>query len=207
MGRRSVLVAVALWLGVVVVVSGATWTVIDAAGRDVTTRPASDPAAAGVPASTTSNGATSPTRRATRTPRPRHPRSPAPSRPATTAPAATVGPATSTPPPAPSPAAGATTRAPAPRPSTRAPDPVERTWAGSVGSVTARCTGSRIALAAATPADGWRMQVDERGPGRIEVEFRSATSDRAEDESEDHGDSVDVRAECAGGVPRFRVDT
>ena len=153
MGRRSMVLAAGLWLAVVVVVSVVTWTVIDAAGRDVTARP------------------TEPTRR----------------------PASTT---------------------PAPRSSTVAPPPAaqpqERTWAGRAGSVTARCTGGTISLVSATPADGWRMEVEDRGPSRVRVELRSL--DRSREDGDDHsgsgdGDEVEVRAECSGGVPGFRVDS
>ncbi len=217
MGRRPLVLGAALWLAVVVVVSVATWTVIDAAGRDVTARPASDPAAAGVPAST-STAAPSPTARATTKRRPhRSPgatvtRRPTPAATTTPTTAPTTAPTTvpSTARPAPAPTAAATTRAPSPRPSPRPAAPVaeERTWAGRAGSVTARCTGGRIALTSATPADGWRMEVEERGPGRVRVELHAVSGERAGEGSEDGGeDSVDVVAECSGGVPRFRVQT
>jgi hypothetical protein len=159
MGRRSIVLAAGLWLAVVVVVSVATWTVIDAAGRDVTARPSIDPGAAGGATSTPSTTAASP--RAT------------PSRMPTAAPVPT-------------------TPDPGPRPQ-------ERTWAGSAGSVTARCAGGTISLVSATPADGWRMEVEDRGPGRVRVELRSG------DDGEER--EVEVRAECSGGVPGFRVDS
>ena len=45
-------------------------------------------------------------------------------------------------------------------------------------------------------ADGYRLVVGADGPGEIEVEFRSTSS----------SGSVQVHAECEGGVPRFEVE-
>ncbi len=209
--RRALSIGVAVWLLVVVVVSVATWTVIDAAGRDVTARPASDPGAA--------TGATSATEASPRPPgtvTPRPTRKPRPTRTPTTsprsaAPTTSVSPeATATTPTTPE--QGPTSQpSPTRRPSpTRepAPTPQERTWAGRAGTVSVRCVGARISLLSATPANGWRYEVDERGPQRVKVQFQSAGSDRSESESEGSGDEqeIEVRAECAGGVPRFRTD-
>lgn len=218
MGRRSVLLAVGLWLAVVVVVSGATWAVIDAAGRDVTTRPAADPAATGGALRTVTPETSAPRATPTARPRPSRPSRPTrtPSRTRTT-PAVPVPSAVATEQPDVTTPASPVTTAPAPRPSTRpatkstppapAPRPQERTWSGRAGSVAARCTGSTIGLASAWPGDGWRMQVDERGPSRVKVEFHLARSDREAESESETADSVEVRAECVGGVPRFRVDS
>jgi len=72
-----------------------------------------------------------------------------------------------------------------------------RAWQGAAGTVVARCAGSAVTLQSATPTDGWRIEVKERGPREIEVEF------------EQNGGSegrTRVDGGCAGGVPRFVVD-
>ena len=183
MGRRSMVLAAAVWLAVVAVVSVATWTVIDAAGRDVTARPGGDPAAAAGASGTRST----------------------PSR-------------SRTPGPSPTGASTPTRTTPVPPSTNASPEPQERTWAGSAGSVSARCTGGDIDLLSASPANGWRMEVDERGPSRVRVEFRG-TSTRSGPGSDDGGragggdgddgggDKVEVRAQCGGDVPRFRLDS
>ena len=195
--RRSLTIGALVWLAVVVVVSVATWTVIDAAGRDVTARPAGDPVGAGPLVRSTAPAATSSPQRSrtpAATPRTRTPR---PTR--TTAAAPSVPPSTA--PPVDRPTSQAEPR-PAQAP---APAAQERTWSGSAGTVTVRCVGRRASLVSATPADGWRMEVKDRGPDRVRVELES----RGESGEAYDGDSdkADVRAECLGGSPRFRVDS
>ena len=203
MVRRPVLVGVAVWLAVVTVVSVATWTVIDAAGRDVTARPASDPAAArglGSTGATTSSPATTPTSSAaTRTARPPRTRSP---RATASPPTAATAPTTAAPPPATTAAAPSRTPDPDPPP---APTARERTWTGAAGTVTSRCVGSRISLVTATPSNGWRMEVDDRGPARVRVEFKTSGESEGGEDGEDR--EAEVRAECVGGSPRYRVGT
>ena len=77
------------------------------------------------------------------------------------------------------------------------PGPVRRTWQGAAGVVVAECTGSAIKLTGASPASGWRYEVDDRGPARVRVEF----------EAVDEEGEVRVEAVCAGGAPTFSVDT
>jgi hypothetical protein len=66
-------------------------------------------------------------------------------------------------------------------------------WSGSGGKVTARCTGEEIALVAATPADGYSVEVKDRGPTQLQLEF------------ERRGASAESRvsATCVAGVPVF----
>jgi hypothetical protein len=71
---------------------------------------------------------------------------------------------------------------------------VSRSWFGSSGRVTASCTGGRVALQSASPADGWRVEVGARGPEEVEVTFKKGGDD---------GSEVQVRARCSGGAPRF----
>ena len=68
------------------------------------------------------------------------------------------------------------------------------TWTGTAGTVTVQCTGSAIALQAATPASGYSAEVDESGPEHVEVELES-------DDSE-----ATVEAACVNGQPHFEAD-
>jgi hypothetical protein len=77
------------------------------------------------------------------------------------------------------------------------PTAVERTWSGVGGVVVVVCRGTAAELRAATPDDGFAVEVDDTGPDRVEVEF------------EGRGDSdarTRVRVECVEGEPSFEVD-
>ena len=71
-----------------------------------------------------------------------------------------------------------------------------RTWTGSAGKVTARCTGGDISLVAATPSDGFGVEVKDRGPTRLLLEF----------ERKDAEEEIRVRATCVDGSPVFTRD-
>jgi hypothetical protein len=71
-----------------------------------------------------------------------------------------------------------------------------RTWRGAAGYVTAECTGSAITLRAAQPADGYQVEQDDDGPGRLRVEFDTL----------DERSRTRVEATCRAGVPDFAVD-
>jgi hypothetical protein len=73
-----------------------------------------------------------------------------------------------------------------------------RSWQGAAGTVSARCEDARIWLASAFPRDGWGIEVKKRGPDEVDVELESGGDEQRR---------TRVRAECAGGVPRFDVDT
>ena len=88
----------------------------------------------------------------------------------------------------PAPAAPA---APAPAP---AAAPAAFQWTGAAGTVTVQCTGDTIALQAATPANGYAVEVDEHGPEEVKVEFESEDVD------------AEVEAICTGGVGRFHAE-
>lgn len=202
MKGRSWFVALAAWSVVVVAVSAITWTVIDAAGKDVLgTSTATEPVSS-VPAPTTS-ASTSPspgaTPRADRTPKPR--RSIAPS-PTANGPTDLPSASFSEVPASPEPASPDPTRTgPANTSGPTSPAPaavVVRSWQGSAGSVVAACQGARISFRSAAPADGWRMEVDSRGPSRVKVEF-----ERREGDTER---KTEVEATCVGGSPRFRAE-
>lgn len=75
----------------------------------------------------------------------------------------------------------------------------QRTWTGPAGVVTVECRGAAIGLVGAYPsADGYVVEVKDRGPDRVEVEF--------EGRSEQEGAETRVRAECGAGVPVLEVD-
>lgn len=75
----------------------------------------------------------------------------------------------------------------------------QRTWTGPAGVVTVECRGGAIALLGAYPsADGYVVEVKDRGPDRVEVEF--------EGRSEQEGAETRVRAECGAGGPVLEVD-
>ncbi len=61
--------------------------------------------------------------------------------------------------------------------------------------VTARCRGAAVSLVSAQPDAGFAVEVGDRGPEQLEVKFEGR-----EDESGRH---TELRAVCAGGVPRF----
>lgn len=91
--------------------------------------------------------------------------------------------------PAPAPAA------PAPAaPAAPAAAPAAFQWTGAAGTVTVQCTGDTIALQAATPANGYAVEVDEHGPEEVKVEFESEDVD------------AEVEAICTGGVGRFHAE-
>jgi hypothetical protein len=80
-----------------------------------------------------------------------------------------------------------TAPAPAPAPSQQR----TRTWEGSAGSVTVRCSGRGASLQSASPDDGYGVEVGSRGPGEVEVTFKGG------------GGEVQVKGTCAAGTPRF----
>ncbi len=70
------------------------------------------------------------------------------------------------------------------------------TWTGAAGKVTARCTDAAISLVAATPSDGFGVDVKDRGPTQLLLEF-----ERKDAEGESR-----VRATCVDGSPVFTRD-
>ncbi len=76
-----------------------------------------------------------------------------------------------------------------------APEPGPRpfTWRGTAGSVTVVCDGARVSLRAASPANGYSVEVRERGPEEVEVRLES-------DDAE-----TDVEVRCVGAEARFDV--
>jgi hypothetical protein len=67
-------------------------------------------------------------------------------------------------------------------------------WTGAAGKVTARCTDEAISLVAATPSDGFGVEVKDSGPAQLLLEF---------ERKDDAGGESRVRATCMGGSPVF----
>lgn len=67
------------------------------------------------------------------------------------------------------------------------------TWSGPDGKVTARCRDGAISLVAATPSDGFGVDVKDRGPTQLLLEF-----ERKGDAGETR-----VRATCVNNNPVF----
>ena len=114
--------------------------------------------------------------------------------PSTSTPRDTSTPA-NTPPTSPSETTPGTSTPPA-TPST--PLAVERTWSGVGGVVTVVCRGAAAELGPATPYTGFAIEVDDTGPGRVEVEFEGQGDNDAK---------TRVRAWCVDGEPTFEVDS
>ncbi|MGZ5416378.1 MAG: hypothetical protein ACXWDI_04295 [Nocardioides sp.] len=185
MKRRTLLTGILVWILVVAVVSGVTWAVIDSAGDTLL-------------AGDTQVGETQP-------PPPPPPASASASSPAGTSPQASrttqpgpSGEPSGTSSPSRSPAAqpsSPTTTADSPRPGlTQSASGVERVWEGQPGLVAVRCEDARATLKSASPNNGYRVEVEKRGPEEIEVKFESASRE------------LNVDARCANGVPRFDVE-
>lgn len=182
---RRVLWLVAAWLLVVATGSWLVWTVISDVGEErrpglaVPVRPGQTPVASPGEdrADPTPTAAPSPSRTASTT-------APA-TAPATTP--ASVSPSRSTP------SAGADRGATGGSATTRT-----LTWTGAAGVVTTRCTGARIELVGASAsADGYVVEVDDRGPTRVRVEFEGRGDETVPE--------TRVEARCVAGEPSYDV--
>ncbi len=200
MKGRAAVVGVLVWVLTVVVAAAVTWQVIDAAGQDVlaestpsSTNETVSPAGPSPSVATTSAGPpSSPDKPPSRTAAPS----------ASSATSAAAAPTTSAAPtprtehtPTKSPTASDPT-SPTSTPSDPAPEAVRKTWRGAAGTVTVECSSGDIELRGATPADGYRVEVEEEHDA-VEVKF-------SREEPEE--DEVKVRATCSGGVPQFQVE-
>ena len=85
---------------------------------------------------------------------------------------------------------------PPPKPSSQPDSGVRRSWQGSAGSVTVECQGPKISLQGAQPNTGWSVDVDDRGPDKVRVDFERNNGEGR----------TRVMAECVGGTPRFDID-
>jgi hypothetical protein len=173
---RTVVLAAAAWVVVVIVGASLNWAVISRAGEDVgngtgpvLSADATSPPARSAPATSvpTSNDGSTTT-----------PISPRPSSPSTSSAATTSSPTTTS-------ASGPAEQ-----------QPVRRSWQGTAGFVLAACTGAAIDLVQAVPNPGFRAELDDTGPDKIRVEFESMDDERR----------TRVYAVCVGGEPSFEVD-
>lgn len=168
--------AVIAWLLLVAATSTGVWAVISSAGEGVTTSRQVVPRP--VPQPTSPRDTTAPPSS------PATPRSPS----ATTAPSE---PAEPTRPVRPTLDPSSRDVDPTPRP--RPDGEVRRTWDSAAGSVVVACHGGTIAFRGAQANSGWSVDVRERGPEEVDVEF----------ESSGEADDVRVEASCVDGDPRF----
>lgn len=110
-------------------------------------------------------------------------------------PAPTPRPAQPTPRPSPAPTSAPSSQGTGPSATVQ-----RRTWSGAAGVVTAECRASAISLVGASAsADGYVVEVNDRGPEKLEVHF--------EGRGGEDGNETEVRAECRGGIPTFSVKT
>lgn len=73
---------------------------------------------------------------------------------------------------------------------------VSTTWSGSAGVVTTRCNGTRITLVRALPsADGYVVEVKDRGPDEVDVEFEGRGDETVPE--------TRVLARCVNGTPKY----
>ena len=213
--NRTYALAATAWLVLVVVGAVLVWAVISRAGQGVVTQPG---APIGEAAPVTSPP---PSKSADR---PKSPK-PSKKRPSASASASPGGPSTSGPsgprsssgtpnsgPTQPAPTSAGAGPGPGPGPSSppnnppssSAPPPpkptqdsgVRRSWQGSAGVVTVECRGATISLKGAQPNSGWSIEINERGPEEVRIDFESNDGDRR----------TRVQSECVGGTPRFDVD-
>ena len=204
MRRSTGLLLGVAWLAVVLVVSGVTWKVIDTAGSQV--MQTGEPVTAVRRAATSSPTGTAGAVRHSPHPH-RHVSHLHPTPTSTTAPAQPQPPAgqSVTPPdtgsvePSTPPPPGAPSSRPRSSPPPTQPNhPEVRSWQGAAGTLTASCRGSRISLGSASPSDGWRVEIGDRGPSRIDADFHSGADD---------GRETQVVAVCRGGAPTFSFHT
>lgn len=206
---QAVAVGVAAWLTAASIGSAMTWAVISRAGSEVVT-PA--PAAAREPGSTRapqahrgdgparSRGprrgaeapdAGEPSTRPSRSPRPVPSASPSPSAPAASGPPGPQDPGSR---------GGTSTGSASAFPSS-APSPEsgrQRTWQGPGGTVVVTCRRDEAELDAAQPDSGYQVEVRDRGPDEVEVDFEGQGADQDAD--------TRVQATCESGEPRFDAD-
>lgn len=166
------LVAVAAWLGVVVIASAVAWFAIGRAGSEVL-----DPAAQQV----TTPGTGTTTDPSATTPGTTTSTAPPTSAPPTTAPPTSAPPSTSSAPPA--------------------ATPVDKVVTVSGGQAGFRCTGTALSLRFAQPATGWSVRTGASdGGATVRVEFESdGGRTRLEAACASGGPSVSVEEDGGGG--------
>jgi hypothetical protein len=185
--RRLVMVTFG-WVLVVSVSSVVTWQAIETAGQQILADPAEGqtPSAGGEISTSVETTAPEPTKQPTRKPSDR------PTEGGASGPVSSTSNPTSNSTPT-----QESTTTQEPTQSQSSPKPVERTWSGTAGRVSVRCTGPRIELLSVTPNDGYLAEVESRDSERIEVHFEPKS---------DGGTETKVRATCSGGEPAFRIE-
>ena len=56
------------------------------------------------------------------------------------------------------------------------------------------CQAQAISLVYASPQDGWRVEIEKRGPDRVEVDFLSV------------GQGTKLKATCVNGIPQATTE-
>lgn len=79
-----------------------------------------------------------------------------------------------------------------------APAAERRTWQGPGGLVIAECRGAAISVVSYSADPGFRVEVGDGGPEKLEVHFEGQGEE---------GRETELKAACAGGVPEFDVDS
>jgi hypothetical protein len=173
--RRSVVLGVLAWTLVVAAVSGVAWLAIDRAGREVL-GPTSLPGAGAAAGPTTVGSGPGPSPDASRSP----------------------GGASPTPTPDPTRSPTGTSEA-SPSASGQPAGPGARTRTVSVdgGRFAVTCEGRRVSLRYATPQEGWKVEVSDEGPEKVEVHFVQRSGGEGE---------CEYTARCEGGSPRVQGD-
>jgi len=166
-----------VWTIVVALATVVVWSAISRAGAHVTNQ-----ATLKVPNNTITP--TPPTPTPETTPQATAPATPRPSSPPSSRP--TSRPSSR---PTSRPTPGDTTEGPAPK-------AVQGWWSGQAGRVTATCRAQNIRLDAAVPADGFSVEIGNRGPDTLEIEFKQNQADR----------EFTVRGVCRTDGPRFSVE-
>jgi hypothetical protein len=68
--------------------------------------------------------------------------------------------------------------------------PVVKTWTVTGGTVSVSCQAAAISLVYATPQDGWRVEIEKRGPVTVEVDLAR------------EGQGIKLKATCVNGIPQ-----
>jgi hypothetical protein len=190
MSRRGIVLAAVAWCAVVALTSAVAWVAIDRAGRAVFAGSAARPpgvAATGAPqVQVTSAPRPTSSRPTAAAPSPSaHPHG-------TTRPRSTGSASTST--HGSSSGSGGGSGSSGGSSPTTTSSAVDRSVRVPGGQVGVRCVGRTVSLRYATPANGWRVEVEDRGPGQVKVSFTASGGEQRESE---------VEAECEAGVPVF----
>src|SRR5450759_1680732 len=68
--------------------------------------------------------------------------------------------------------------------------PVVKTWSVTGGTVSVSCQAAAISLVYATPQDGWRVEIENRGPVTVAVALAR------------EGQGIKLKATCVNGIPQ-----